>query len=141
MYMKIKANGANTIFIHIPGDKAAESLPALAAMFEQNAKFVDLGWSGIKQVTPEISIHLGNSITVEHQDADVMMIEPSDAILDGFLPGTAELFASFGRREAEHKRRINLKEAEITELNAKITRLTAEIERMEESDLDCGEVR
>jgi len=45
MFAQIQTNGATHIIIHIPHEGSEKSLPQLAAMLEQNAVFIQDGYS------------------------------------------------------------------------------------------------
>jgi hypothetical protein len=96
MFALIKTNRASHIAIHIPHDGADKSLPALAAMLEMNAVFVNQGYSELVEVKPKMTIELSNEITITGRDAEISIQIPANShcLDDSFILATAEAYIS-----------------------------------------------
>lgn len=82
MFAIIQTNGATHIAIHVPHEGAEKTLPAIAAMLENNAVFINQGYSEIKTVEPSMSIILGDKYTADHREADMVVVIPeSDEVI------------------------------------------------------------
>lgn len=100
MFALIETNGATHIAIHVPRDAAANSLPVLAAMLEQNATFIRQGYNDGSIVTPKMSIQLGDVYNHETGAAD-FRIEPADSaciVDDTFTLATPDVLTSNARQ-------------------------------------------
>jgi hypothetical protein len=97
MFALINTKGANHIAIHIPHEGADRTIPALVGMLEQNAVFINKGYCGIETTKPEMSIQLGNRITLENSDEELAVVAPGQvAILDeSFVHDTPEVRLSY----------------------------------------------
>lgn len=145
MYAVIETNGANKIVIGIPREGAEKSLPALAAMLEKNAVFIQQGWREAKIVEPQMSITLGDSYKAENDDNPVIVALPSDAsvIDEGFEVATPDVFTSNAkaiaavRAEVQQKNeKIQSLEVQLREANSEVLRLRAQLALAEEGTDD-----
>jgi uncharacterized Fe-S cluster-containing protein len=94
MFAIIHTNGATHIAIHVPHAGADRSLPALAAMLEQNTTFIHQGYQELKTVKPSMSISLGNEYRCENYDLELAVVESGAVIGDEFVIASPEVFAS-----------------------------------------------
>lgn len=93
MFALIETNGATHIAIHVPHQGAEKTLPALAAMLEQNATFICKGWRELSTRKPTMSIVLGDRIKVEDSEEGELIVAESGAVIgDDFEHATPELF-------------------------------------------------
>ena len=107
MFAIIETKGATHIAIHIPHQGAERSLPALAAMLERNATFIQQGYQEMKTVKPSMSISLGDTHLLENYGVEIALVVPeSDAVLDEtFELASPEILTSNakGLREKEQQ--------------------------------------
>src|SRR6218665_505738 len=94
MFVSIETNGATHIAIYIPGDTAAQSLPQLANMLEQNAKFFRNGYHEHAVVKPSMTITLGDRLKFRDADEEVEVIAPGVVLDETFVVATPEVFSS-----------------------------------------------
>ena len=125
MFAIIETNGATHIAIHVPHEGSDKTLPALAAMLEQNATFIRAGYQELTTVKPRMAITLGDSYRCESYDMELAVAESAAVIGPDWVPGTAEVFASNAKvmkkaQEADSKART-----EISFLKQEIERLKA----------------
>ena len=83
MFAIIETKGATHIAIYVPHEGAEKSLPALAAMLENNAVFISQGYNEMKVVNPEMSIKLGDvySLTRYNEEEIIVRISESRDVL------------------------------------------------------------
>ena len=114
MFAIIKTNGANHIAIHIPHQGAEKTLPALAAMLEQNAVFIRKDWRNAELVKPEMTISLGNAFSLEgdSETPDIVVAESSAVIGDDFVNFTPDIKASYTKVIAGKDKEIERLKAE-----------------------------
>ncbi len=122
MFALINTKGANHIAIHIPHEGADKTIPALVGMLEQNAVFINKGWGTLETTTPEMSVALGDKITLETNDAVLAVVVPSRAaILDeSFVHATPEVRLSY-------KKVIEKGEAEIQRLRTELAHVKQQL--------------
>lgn len=114
MFAVIETKNATHIAIHIPHEGSDKSLPALAAMLENNATFINKGWREIGVVKPEMSIILGDKFDTESDDAGELLIKASpDVVSDDFVIATPDVFVS-------NKKAIAKKQEEIDRLRSEL---------------------
>lgn len=96
MFATIKTTGATHIAIYVPHEGAEKTLPALAALLEQNAVFIMKSYQEIKTVKPEMGIVLGDEFRAEEYGVEVMVTVPerSAVINPDFKPAAPEVFTS-----------------------------------------------
>lgn len=115
MFAVIETNGANQILIHIPHEGSEKTLPALAAMLENNATFINKGWRELKVMKPSMSIVLGDRIeTEENGEAGVLIVKADASVIgEDFAVASTEVFVS-------NKRSLDKKDAEISKLQKEL---------------------
>lgn len=128
MFATIETKGATHIIIHIPHDGAEKSLPALARMLEQNAKFITIGYQQAELTTPVMGVTLGNSFSVEGYNHDPLVVANSDAVLgDDFVNATPQVLTSNAvraKKAAEEESRLR---AEITYIKGELEKARGQI--------------
>lgn len=122
MFAIIDTKGANKIAIYIPHQGADKTLPALAAMLEQNATFINAGWRDASVVKPEMTISLSNTFSADRgNEAPEIVINASQSVIDdSFVPFSPDVRISY-------KKVIDKKDQEISQL--RLERDTAKMER------------
>lgn len=135
MFAVIKTNGASHIAIHIPHQGAEKTLPALAAMLEQNATFIQKGWREMTVVKPEMTISLGNSVSFEgdSETPDIVVAASSSVIGEDFVAYTPEVRASYAKVIAEKNKEIERLKAERDMAKTERDRLQDRINEMAEN--------
>lgn len=123
MFAIINTNGANHIAIHIPHQGAERSLPALAAMLEQNATFIQQGYQEMKTVKPTMSISLGDTHMLENYGVELALVIPgADSVLDeSFTIAAPEVFTS-------NAKGIRAKEEELSKLRTELQFVKQQLE-------------
>lgn len=134
MFALINTNGASHIAIHIPHQGSEKSLPALAAMLEQNATFLKLGYYECTTVQPEMEIRLGSTVKQESDKGDVVIAESGAVIDASWVAASPQVFldnsAAMKKREDEASRLRN----EISFLRSERDRLQEQVNSLLESD-------
>ena len=136
MFALIETKGATHIAIYIPGNSAAESLPVLARMLEENAKFIKIGWHEFGVAVPEMSIILGDKYTLKDSEGVELTIAASSEVVDkDFAIATPQAFLdnrkALAKKEEENSRlrkELEFKNSELSSLKEKIETLTIEEE-------------
>ncbi|PJM66447.1 hypothetical protein [Achromobacter ruhlandii] len=137
MFAIIETNGANHIAIHIPNEGADKSLPALAAMLEHNATFINKGWREIGVVTPKMSIILGDKFETESDDAGELLIKASaDVISEDFVIATPEAFISNKKAIAEKQKEIDRLRSELQSVKYQLDAANARLVERDASESD-----
>lgn len=114
MFALIETNGATHIAIHIPKDGADKSLPALAAMLEGNATFINNGWRNTEIVRPKMSITLGDTHTFDSDETGELTIAASSEVIgEDFVIAVPEVLIS-------NRKAIEKKSAEIDRLRQEL---------------------
>lgn len=114
MFATIETNGATHIAIHIPHAGAEKSLPALAAMLEQNAVFIRQGYQQLDTVKPKMAITLGDSFSCENYEVVIAVTASTAAPSPEFVPATPAVFVDVSKlRKA--------KDDEISRLRTELT--------------------
>jgi hypothetical protein len=135
MFVSIDTKGANHIVIHIPHEGADKSLPAIARMLEQNAVFIQKGWSSAALVKPEMSIVLGDKFEVEKDGDEPIVVKESTAVLpDDFVAATPDVFVSnakAAKKAAEDSQRLR---TEVSHLKDQIESLKAQLQVLAEAE-------
>jgi len=126
MFAIIKTNGANEIAIHIPPHGAEKTLPALAAMLEQNATFINRGYYEASVVNPEMQIVLGNTYIVDSEKPTIEIAVSGSVIGEDFVRDTPEVRVSF-------KKVIESKDKEIERLRTELSMAKMERDRLQDS--------
>jgi hypothetical protein len=109
MFAYIKTKGATHIAIHVPQEGAEKSLPALIGLLERNAVFINNGYSVLETVKPEITFRLGDTITAEHRDSEILIAVPeSKHIIDNsFVLADPSVFVSNSAAAKKASKQIN----------------------------------
>jgi hypothetical protein len=137
MFAQIKTNGAHTIVIAIPHEGADKTLPALAAMFENNAVFLaSPNWRQNEIIKAEMTIHLGEGFKFESKD-DVILVRHQDrnAILsEEWQTATPDVFTSnhkaiekLEQRLKEQADQMQLLKLQLNQANAKLQAMQADL--------------
>jgi len=127
MYALIETKDATHIAIHIPAEKAAESLPAIARMLETNAVFIKKSWREMETTKASMTIVLGDTYDIDNNDGEALKIITSgDVIGDEFVAESPEVYRS-------NKAYRDKKEAELKEKSREIDSLKLQIEKLQAS--------
>lgn len=95
MFALIETNNATHIAIHVPSDKATESLASIARMLEANATFIRCNYRDSEVITPKMSITLGNTFRLPDSDGEALLIAASDEVIGAeFVADSAEVYRS-----------------------------------------------
>ena len=126
MFALIETNQATHIAIHIPHDGADKSLPALAAMLEQNAIFVRSNYSETIKVEPSITIHLKDTVEIVGREIEAAIVVPSSrqVLGDDFVLATSEAYIS-------NKKTLEQRDEKISKLTSENVFLKASLERLQ----------
>jgi len=125
MFALIKTNGATEIAIHIPHQGAEKTLPALAAMLEQNATFIKRGYYEANVVKPEMQIVLGNTYIMDVEKPTIEIAASGSVIGEDFVLDSPEVRVSF-------KKAIDGKDKEIERLRAELSMAKMERDRLQD---------
>lgn len=137
MFAIIETNGANHIAIHIPKEGADKSLPALAAMLEHNATFINKGWREISVVRPTMSITLGDKIDVDSDDAGELLIKASpEVVSDDFVIATPDVFVSNKKAIAKKQEEIDRLRSELQSVKYQLDAANARLAEREPAESD-----
>lgn len=134
MFALIETKGASHIAIHIPKEGANKSLPAIAAMLEHNATFINKGWREIAIVNPAMSITLGDKIEVDDGEGGELIVKSGEDVLsDDFVIATPDVFLSNKKAMQKKQEEIDRVRSELQATkyqldaaNARIAELTGE---------------
>lgn len=120
MLLIVETKGANHIAINVPLEGADKSLPAIAAMFEQNAVFINKQWRECSVVKPEISITLGNQFVVENTDENISVCVNNAVITEDFAICSPEVRISNKKAIEQRDSRIKALEAELAHVKSQL---------------------
>lgn len=123
MFVLINTKDATHIAISIPSEGSEKSLPAIAAMLENNAVFINDGWNCASVVEPSMSIILGDVYKYVNNEQSIMIKKSSDIIDDDFVIYSPEVLVSNKKAMKEKNEVISQKTTEITFLKNKISEL------------------
>jgi len=131
MFALIETNGATHIAIHVPHQGAEKTLPALAAMLEQNATFINKSWRELSTRKPTMSIVLGDRIKVEDSEEGELIVAESGAVIgDDFERAAPEVFVS-NKKQLQKLRDENEKQrTELNYVRQQLDQAKAEVERL-----------
>jgi hypothetical protein len=123
MFALIETKNATHIAINIPKDGADKTIPALVGMLENNAVFIQKGYSTLETRTAEMSIQLGDKIALDNSDSELIVLIPSSTeILDeSFVHESPEILIS-------NRKAIEKKDAEIQRLRLELAHITQKFE-------------
>lgn len=124
MFAIIKTNGANEIAIHIPHQGAEKTLPALAAMLEQNATFINRSYYEATVTKPEMSIVLGDTYILDSEKPTIEIAASGSVIGADFVLDAPEVRISF-------KKAIEGKDKEIERLRTELNMAKMERDRLQ----------
>ncbi|AZS78774.1 hypothetical protein ELS24_10155 [Achromobacter spanius] len=137
MFAVIETKNATHIAIHIPHEGSDKSLPALAAMLENNATFINKGWREIGVVKPEMSIILGDKFDAESDDAGELLIKASSAVVsDDFVIAAPEVFVSNKKAIAKKQEEIDRLRSELQSVKYQLEAAHAQLKEREPSEAD-----
>ena len=125
MFALIKTNGATEIAIHIPHQGAEKTLPALAAMLEQNATFINRGYYEANVVKPEMQIVLGNTYIIDGEKPTIEIAASGSVIGEDFVLDSPEVRISF-------KKAMESKDKDIERLRAELSMAKMERDRLQD---------
>lgn len=123
MFALIETNGASHIAIYVPHEGAEKTLPALAAMLERNATFIQQGYQELKTVQPAMSIVLGDTHRCENYGLELAIMPSRSVIDESFVLASPEVFVSNAKVLQKEK-------DESTRLRTENSFLKSEMERI-----------
>jgi hypothetical protein len=134
MFALIETNQATHIAIHIPHDGADKSLPALAAMLEQNAVFIRSNYSETIKVEPDMTIHLKDTVEFSGREIQVAIVVPASrqTLSDDFVLATSEAYISNKKTLEQRDEKISKLTSEVAFLKASLERLQATLDESKE---------
>ncbi len=133
MFVTIKTNGATHIAIHVPHLGADKTLPALAAMLEQNATFINSGYGDATIVKPTMGITLGDKFVHEHNSETDIAVAASGAVIgEDFVTASPEVFVSNAKGMKRAKDENDRLSTENRYLKSEVERLKASVTALEE---------
>ena len=128
MFVLIDTKDANHIAINVPHEGADKTLPALAAMFEQNAVFINKSYGSIETVTPAMSIQLGNRVEFEAygQELAVLPVPKDGNVIDeSFVLATPEVYVSY-------KKILKQKDTEIDRIRTELAHTKQQLQDLQD---------
>lgn len=124
MYALIETKNATHIAIHIPAERASESLPAIARMLETNAVFIKKDWRNMEVVKAAMTIVLGDSCDVEDNEGEALMIIDSGHVIgDEFVADSVDVYRSNKAYREKKEADITLQRREIESLKLQVEKL------------------
>lgn len=136
MFAQIETNGATSILIHIPHAGSDKTLPALAAMLEQNAVFVQGGYREFNLIKPTMSIHLGNTFKVTHGDVEMEVLAPDTpaVIGDTFAVATPQVIVSNAQAMTKLRGERDQLRTEVDYLKKSLDRANEQLKALTETE-------
>lgn len=134
MLLIVDTKGASHIAINVPLDGADKSLPAIAAMFEQNAVFINKQWRDASVVKPEISITLGNEFIIENSDENIAVTVNGAVLTDEFVIRTPDVLISNKKAIEQRDSRIKTLELDIAVAKSQLETANAKIKELQDAD-------
>jgi hypothetical protein len=127
MFALIETKGATHIAINIPLEGADKTIPALVGMLENNAVFINRGYSTLETIKPVMSIQLGDKISIEKDDSELVIVTPRCASVldDSFVNETPEVKIS-------HKKGVERKEQEICRLRTELAHTKQQLQDLQD---------
>lgn len=136
MFAVIETNGATHIAIHIPHQGAEKSLPALAAMLEKNAIFINSGWSEFSLVNPSMSIVLGDFYKIDRSGQELAISASPNVLDESFVAASADVFTSNAKGlKSAQEENLRLRK-EIDSLKYQLEQANDRIEAMKEQSTE-----
>lgn len=128
MFAFIDTKNATHIAINIPQQDADKTIPALVGMLESNAVFIRKNYSTLETCTPEMSIQLGDKISLENNETELAIVIPgSTSILDdSFVQETPDVRISNGKA-------IEKRDHEIARLRTELAHVRQQLADLRES--------
>jgi len=135
MFILINTNDATHIAINVPHENSEKTLPALAAMFEENAVFINKGWREIKTVSPSMSVVLGENVVVgDDVEMNVTIPKSNHVMADGFVPETPEVHVNYSKMLKQKDDEITRLRNETNFAKDELARLKTAIDAMKVDD-------
>ena len=134
MFALIDTKNATHIAINIPQQGADKTIPALVGMLENNAVFIRKGYSTLETCAPEISIQLGDKVSMENSETELAIVVPgSTSILDdSFVQETPEVRIS-------NRKAIEKKDAEIARLRTELAHVKQQFSDLQDRINEAAE--
>jgi hypothetical protein len=128
MFALIETKGATHIAINIPHDGADKTIPSLVGMLENNAIFVSKSYNTIETRVPEMSIQLGNKISLENSETELAIFIPDSTNIldDSFVQEAPEVWVS-------NAKGIKKKDDEIVRLRTELAHVKQQLTDLRES--------
>ena len=120
MFVTIETKGATHVAIYVPHSAAEKSLPAIAAMLENNATFICRNYHDQSIVVPVMGITLGDSITFDNNETPITVAANGAVIADDFELASPEIFTS-------NKAAIRRKDDDIAKLRTELAFVKSEL--------------
>lgn len=129
MYALIETKNATHIAIHIPSEKAAESLPAIARMLENNAVFINKSWRSMEVVKASMSIVLGDTYDLEDNEGEALKIIDSGEVIGAeFVAETPDVYRSNQKYREKKEAEVATQRREIDSLKLQVEKLQAALD-------------
>jgi len=133
MYAVIDTKGADKICIHIPHKGSEKSLPALAAMLENNAVFLKTGYYDATVVKAEMSIILGDTFDAGTEKPAIVIASNGVVLSDDFEIEAPEVRTSYKKIIEEKEKKIETLSTELKYIKAQLQQAQELLASMEES--------
>jgi hypothetical protein len=136
MFAFIETNNATHIAIAIPLEGADKTIPALVAMLENNAVFVQKGYDTLETRKPKMTIELDSEIEVKGRESTLSIRIPgsTSVIDDSFVLETPEVRISNQKALAQKDAEISRLRTELAHVKQQFTDLQERINAAAESD-------
>jgi len=123
MFALIDTKNSTHIVINIPLEGAEKTIPALVGMLENNTKFISKTWSEIEVRNPEMSIQLGDRVSFEARESEVIILDPgsTNVIDDSFVLAEPSVLVS-------NKKAMESKDAEIARLRTELAHVKQQLQ-------------
>lgn len=138
MLLNIKTSNATNIVINLPSDKIAY-VQNVVDLFEQNAVFVNAGYSNIETVKPLFDITLGSSVVFNknyHDETELAITSDKTVVIEDFEVATPEVLTSNKKAVESLKAKLKKQEDENKCLQMTIDKLKERIEELTNTDSD-----
>jgi hypothetical protein len=134
MLLIVDTKGATHIAINVPVTGADKSLPAIAAMFEQNAVFIQKSWQNAETKKPEISITLGNEFIVDGGESNVAVAVNGAVLSDDFVIDSPEVRTSNAKAMKSKNDEIKRLSAELSHTKELLNAANERIKELRDAD-------
>lgn len=126
MYALIETKNATHIAIHIPSEKAADSLPAIARMLENNAVLIKKGWREMEVVKSSMSIILGDTYDLEDNEGEaIKIVTNGDVIGAEFVAESPDVYRSNQKYREKKEKEAEQYRTEVAGLKLQVEKLQA----------------